>query len=131
MTPEIEWVYNIWKASGVPMKRFAQICGLAPNCVYGWFKKGRGISPKSLTIVGNTYGVTPPEDIMQAAMKATKSRKGRKKVDPEDFEPVGKRNPGGMHWQHDGVFREFCKRKHCQWTDSNGVCTWGHCMRED
>lgn len=139
MTPEmqaaVEWVRNLYEQTGITCKVFAELCGVSKTAARGWLTGNQCPTVESLRKVGEAYGMQPPPHILlgaekyaaevsersrQAANKARVAKKLKKQKEPFLV----------YHWEHDGKAREFCKEKHCEWVDRNGICTWGHCMKE-
>ena len=135
MTPEmqaaVEWVRNLYEQTGITYKAFAELCGTSTSAARSWIKGLQCPTAESLRKVGEAYGIQPPPHILLGAQKyqaevLAKSVQGTKDVyaakRQRKLSPV-------YHWEHDGKAREFCKEKHCEWVDRNGICTWGHCMK--
>ena len=135
MTPEmqaaVEWVRNLYEQTGITYKAFAELCGTSTSAARSWIKGLQCPTAESLRKVGEAYGIQPPPHILLGAQKyqaevLAKSVQGTKDVyaakRQRKLSPV-------YHWEHDGKAREFCKEKHCEWVDRNGICTWGHYMK--
>lgn len=123
MTPEmqaaVEWVRGLLQSSGLSQRKLGKKCGCSQTQVSYWLRGAGGITPKNFLRVCAAFGSTPPEELRQWAEEPK----------PEDAEQTPA-IPGRWIWEHDGKHREFCKEKHCEWVDRNGICTWGHCMKE-
>lgn len=142
MTPEmqaaVEWVRHLYEQTGITCKAFAELCGVSITSVYNWINGLQCPTVDSLRKIGEAYGMQPPPHIVLAAEKyraqvlaktvqganETCAAKRLKKM-KDQKEPLFI-----YHWEYDGKYREFCKEKHCEWVDRNGICTWGHCMKE-
>ena len=136
MTPEmqaaVEWVRHLYEQTGITCKAFAELCGVSKTAARGWLTGNQCPTVESLRKVGEAYGIQPPPHILLGAQKyhaqtLAKAVQGTK----EAHAAKKQRKPSPMYrWEHDGKHREFCKQKHCEWVDRNGICTWGHCMKE-
>lgn len=136
MTPEmqaaVEWVRHLYEQTGITCKVFAELCGVSITSVYNWINGLQCPTVDSLRKIGEAYGTQPPPHILLGAQKyhaqaMEKSIQGTR----EAYAAKRQRKPSPMYrWEHDGKHREFCKEKHCEWVDRNGICTWGHCMKE-
>ena len=123
MTPEmqaaVEWVRGLLQSSGLSQRKLGKKCGCSQTQVSYWLRGAGGITPKNFLRVCAAFGSTPPEELRQWAEEPK----------PENTEQ-SPAIPSHWVWEHDGKHREFCKEKHCEWVDQNGICTWGHCMKE-
>lgn len=124
MTPEmqaaVEWVQGLLQSSGLSQRKLGKKCGCSQTQVSYWLRGAGGITPKAFRRVCAAFGSTPPEELRQWAEEPK----------PENAEQTPAMPCLMYHWEHDGKAREFCKEKHCEWVDRNGICTWGHCMKE-
>lgn len=123
----IDWVRELYKNTGVNMADFARLCGVSNTTVRSWLKAYQCPKKESLVKIGNAFGLEPPDHVLHAVEEntrkvlATAVRGTRKKETAR--EPKS-------YWVHDGKDRNFCRESHCEWVDRNGICTWGHCMKE-
>lgn len=136
MTPEmqaaVEWVRNLYEQTGITYTAFGELCGVSKSAARCWVKGLQCPTAESLRKVGEAYGMQPPPHVLLGVQKyhaqaMEKSIQGTR----ETYAAKRQRKPSPMYrWEHDGKHREFCKEKHCEWVDRNGICTWGHCMKE-
>ena len=139
MTPEmqaaVEWVRGIYRESGMNMTDFARICGVSVNSTISWIRAIKCPYKESLVKVGEAFGVAPPPHVLQSAEKyaaeaSERSRQAANKVRAAKKLKKQKEPFLVYHWEHDGKHREFCKEKHCEWVDRNGICNLPVCMKE-
>ena len=136
MTPEmqaaVEWVRNLYEQTGITCKAFAELCGVSKSAARCWVKGLQCPTVDSIRKIGEAYGMQPPPHIVLAAEKyraqaMEKSIQGTR----ETYAAKRQRKPSPMYrWEHDGKAREFCKEKHCEWVDRNGICNLPVCMKE-
>lgn len=136
MTPEmqaaVEWVRNLYEQTDITYKAFAELCGVSKTAARGWLTGNQCPTVESLRKVGEAYGIQPPPHILLGAQKyhaqtLAKAVQGTK----EAHAAKEQRKPSPMYrWEHDGKHREFCKQKHCEWKNHNGICNLPVCMKE-
>lgn len=136
MTPEmqaaVEWVRNLYEQTGITCKVFAELCGVSKTAARGWLTGNQCPTVESLRKVGEAYGIQPPPHILLGAQKyraqtLAKAVQGTR----EAYAAKRQRKPSPMYrWEHDGKHREFCKEKHCEWRNRNGICNLPVCMKE-
>ena len=139
MTPEmqaaVEWVRNLYEQTGITYKAFSELCGVSTASIHSWLVGTQFPTAESLRKIGEAYGIQPPPHILLAAQKyraqtLAKAVQGTRVAYAAKRVKKQKEPFLAYHWEHDGKAREFCKEKHCEWVDRNGICTWGRCMKE-
>lgn len=135
MQAAVEWVQGIYRESGMNMTGFARLCGVSVDSAISWIRAIKCPYKESLVKVGEAFGITPPPHVLlsaekyaaeasersrQAANKARAAKKLKKQKEPFLV----------YHWEHDGKAREFCRKKHCEWRNHNGICNMPVCMKE-
>lgn len=131
MTPEmqtaVDWVRELYKNTDVNMADFARLCGVSSFAVRSWLNAYQCPKKESLVKLGNAFGLEPPDHVLHAVEENTRkvlatavrgTRKEETAREPKSY------------WVHDGKDREFCKEKHCEWRNRNGICNLPVCMKE-
>ena len=132
MQAAVEWVRHLYEQTGITCKAFAELCGVSKTAARGWLTGNQCPTVESLRKVGEAYGIQPPLHILLGAQKyhaqaMEKSIQGTR----EAHAAKKQRKPSPMYrWEHDGKHREFCKEKHCEWRNRNGICNLPVCMKE-
>lgn len=136
MTPEmqaaVEWVRNLYEQTDITYKAFAELCGVSKTAARGWLTGNQCPTVESLRKVGEAYGIQPPPHILLGAQKYHTQTLAKAVQGTREAHAAKKqRKPSPMYrWEHDGKHREFCKEKHCEWRNRNGICNLPVCMKE-
>ena len=136
MTPEmqaaVEWVRNLYEQTDITYKAFAELCGVSKTAARGWLTGNQCPTVESLRKVGEAYGIQPPPHILLGAQKYHAQTLAKAVQGTREAHAAKKqRKPSPMYrWEHDGKAREFCKEKHCEWRNRNGICNLPVCMKE-
>lgn len=139
MTPEmqaaVEWVRNLYEQTGITYKAFSELCGVSTASIHSWLVGTQFPTAESLRKIGEAYGIQPPPHILLAAQKyraqtLAKAVQGTREAYAAKRVKKQKEPFLVYHWEHDGKAREFCRKKHCEWRNHNGICNMPVCMKE-
>lgn len=123
----IDWVQELYKNTGVNMADFARLCGVSKTAVRSWLNAYQCPKKESLVKIGNAFGLEPLDSVIHAVEENARKVLNTAVKGSRKKETV--REPKS-YWAHDGKDREFCKEKHCEWRNRNGICNLPVCMKE-
>ena len=82
MNPATKWILNQFKSSGLTQQKFAEKCGVCMLQIGRWERGEQDPYPVSIRKVGAAFGIAPPEEVLQAAEEARRSRYIKKRHNP-------------------------------------------------
>ena len=74
MNPAAKWLFDLYKSSGLTKQKFAGRCGMCAIQLSRWERGEQDPYPASIRKVGAAFGIAPPEEVLQAAEEARRSR---------------------------------------------------------
>lgn len=128
MNPGTKWIYDLYNSTGLSRKQFAEITGLHFTSLDRWFQGEQDPYPNTLRKIGAAFGMEPPEDVLRSAAEIR--HRNIHKIAVPKSQRVPEASPAPARWHYDGPSFSVCRKKWCEWTDSNGICTWNRCMKE-
>lgn len=133
MNPATKWILNQFKGSGLTQQKFTEKCGVCMLQIGRWERGEQDPYPVSIRKVGAAFGIAPPEEVLQAAEEARRSRYIKKApqspiAEQKEISGPNKRKEKASRFQYDGKPRKFCKRNNCEWIGSDGKCHFPSCM---
>ena len=78
MNPAAKWLFDLYKGSGLTKQKFAKRCGMCAIQISRWEHGEQDPYPVSIRKAGAAFGVEPPEEIIEAAEAAGRSRRVKK-----------------------------------------------------
>ena len=128
MNPGTKWIYDLYSSTGLSRKQFAEIAGLHFTSLDRWFQGEQDPYPHTLRKIGAAFGIESPEDVLRSAAEIR--HRNIHKIAVPKSQRVPEASPAPARWHYDGPSFSVCRKKWCEWTDSNGICTWNRCMKE-
>lgn len=133
MNPAAKWLLDLYKGSGLTKQKFAKRCGMCAIQISRWERGEQDPYPASIRKAGAAFGVEPPEEIIEAAEEAGRSRRVKKApqvpiAEQKGIDVPNKDKEKASRFQYDGKPREFCKKNRCEWIGSDGKCHLPSCL---
>ena len=133
MNPAAKWLFDLYKGSGLTKQKFAKRCGMCAIQISRWEHGEQDPYPVSIRKAGAAFGVEPPEEIIEAAEAAGRSRRVKKApqvpiAEQKGIDVPNKDKEKASRFQYDEKPREFCKRNRCEWIGSDGKCHLPSCL---
>jgi transcriptional regulator with XRE-family HTH domain len=129
MNPGTKWIYDLYNSTGLSRKQFAEIAGLHFTSLDRWFQEEQDPYPNTLRKIGAAFGIEPPEEVMRSAAEIR--HRNIHKIAVPKSQRISKPSPVSARWHYDGPSRPVCRKKWCEWKDTDGKCHMPSCMKEE